>query len=143
MSEGMNKVYLLGNLGADPELRQTSGGELLRLRLATNERWLDKNQERQERVEWHTVILWGKRAAALSRILTKGSRVMVEGNLRTSSYEKDGATRYSTEIRASNVFLAGWGREGPQDRGRDDQGTDPFRLSNAHEDRGTEAVASA
>jgi single-strand DNA-binding protein len=111
MSEGMNKVYLLGNVGADPELRQTSGGELLRLRLATNERWLDKNQERQERVEWHTIILWGKRAAALSRILTKGSRVMVEGNLRTSSYEKDGATRYSTEIRASNIYLAGRARD--------------------------------
>ena len=121
MSDGMNKVFLLGNLGADPELRQTSGGELLRLRLATNERWLDKNKEPQERVEWHTVLVWGKRAAALSRILTKGSRVMVEGNLRTSSYEKDGVTRYSTEVRGSNIYLAGWGRDGPRDRDRDDR----------------------
>ncbi len=143
MSEGMNTVYLLGNLGTDPELRQTSGGELLRLRLATNESWLDKNQERQERVEWHTVILWGKRAAALSRILTKGSRVMVEGNLRTSSYEKDGSTRYSTEIRARNVYLAGWGRDGPRQRGQDEPSADPFRLSGSREGRATETVASA
>jgi len=143
MSNGMNKVFLLGNLGADPELKQTSGGELLRLRLATNERYRDKNEEWQERVEWHRIVLWGKRAVSLAPILSRGSRVMVEGNLRTSSYEKDGATRYSTEIRATNIYLAGWGQDGPRDRGQDDQATDPFRLSKGGEGRPAEAVASA
>ena len=110
MSEGLNKVMLFGNLGADPELKTTQGGSsLLKLRLATTERYLDANKERQERTEWHSVTLWGKRAEALSRLLSKGSRILVEGSLRTSSYEKDGEKRYRTEINATNVILSGGG----------------------------------
>ncbi|MCW5835966.1 MAG: single-stranded DNA-binding protein, partial [Labilithrix sp.] len=110
MAEGLNKVMLLGNLGADPELRVTQGGQaILKLRLATTETYLDRNNTRQERTEWHSVTLWGKRGEALSKFLTKGERVFVEGSLRTSSYEKDGEKRYRTEIVASNIILGGRG----------------------------------
>lgn len=108
MNEGMNKVLLLGNLGADPELRWTTAGTaVMSFRMATNETWADKNQERQERTEWHSVVVWGNRAEALSKVLTKGTSVLVEGVLRTSSYEKDGVKRYKTEIHARDVFFTG------------------------------------
>lgn len=111
MAEGLNKVMLLGNLGADPELKMTQSGQaVLKLRLATTETYLDKNQTRQERTEWHSVTMWGKRGEALSKFLTKGERIFVEGSLRTSSYEKNGEKRYSTEINASNIILAGRGK---------------------------------
>ncbi len=111
MAEGLNKVMLLGNLGADPELKMTQSGQaVLKLRLATTETYLDKNQTRQERTEWHSVTLWGKRGEALAKFLTKGERIFVEGSLRTSSYEKNGEKRYSTEINASNIILAGRGK---------------------------------
>ena len=111
MAEGLNKVMLMGNLGADPELRVTSGGQsVLKLRLATSETYLDKNRVRQERTEWHSVVVWGKRAEALSKFLTKGSRLFIEGGLRTSSYDdKEGNKRYRTEVVANNIILAGSG----------------------------------
>jgi single-strand DNA-binding protein len=107
MSDGMNKVFLLGNLGADPELRYTANGTaVLNLRLATNETWLDKEGKKQERVEWHSIVIWGNRAEALSKILAKGACIVVEGGLRTSSYEgKDGVKRYKTEVYARDVAL--------------------------------------
>ena len=107
MSDGINRVTLLGNLGADPELRQTQGGAVLNLRLATTETWIDKNKEKQERTDWHSVTLWGKRGEALAGILRKGSQLLVEGRLSTSSYEKDGQKRYKTEVVATNVVLVG------------------------------------
>lgn len=109
MAEGLNKVLLLGNLGADPELRVTNGGQsVLALRLATTETYLDKDKVRQERTEWHSVTVWGKRAEALAKILSKGSRIMVEGGNRTSSYDdKDGNKRYKTEVNATNIILCG------------------------------------
>ncbi|MBX3127420.1 MAG: single-stranded DNA-binding protein [Polyangiaceae bacterium] len=111
MAEGLNRVLLLGNLGADPELRTTSGGQaVLKMRLATTESYVDKNRVRQERTEWHNVVVWGRRAEALGKFLTKGSRLFIEGGLRTSSYDdRDGNKRYRTEIVASNVILAGGG----------------------------------
>ena len=114
MAEGLNRVMLLGNLGADPELRMTQGGQaVLKLRLATSETYIDKNRQRQERTEWHSVVIWGKRAEALAKILTKGSRIFVEGGLRTSSYDdRDGNKRYRTEIVASNILLQGSGGGG-------------------------------
>jgi single-strand DNA-binding protein len=114
MAEGLNRVMLLGNLGADPELKMTSGGQaVLKLRLATSETYLDRNKVRQERTEWHSVVVWGKRAEALGKFLTKGSRLFVEGGLRTSSYDdKDGNKRYRTEIVASNIILSGGGGRG-------------------------------
>lgn len=117
MSEGLNRVMLLGNLGADPELRFTQGGQaVLHLRLATTESYLDKDKVRRERTDWHNVVVWGKRGEALSKILTKGSTVFVEGSLRTSSYDdRDGNKRYKTEVIASNVILAGDGRRSQGD----------------------------
>lgn len=114
MADGLNKVMLLGNLGADPELRMTSGGQaVLKLRIATSETFLDRNRARQERTEWHSVVIWGKRAEALGKILSKGSRLFIEGALRTSSYDdKDGNKRYRTEIVANNVILSGRGGGG-------------------------------
>jgi single-strand DNA-binding protein len=109
MADGLNKVMLLGNLGADPELRMTSSGQaVLKLRVATSETYLDKNRNRQEKTEWHSVVIWGKRAEALGKILTKGSRLFLEGALRTSSYDdKDGNKRYRTEVVATNIILSG------------------------------------
>jgi single-strand DNA-binding protein len=135
MAEGLNRVMLLGNLGQDPELRMTSGGQaVLKLRLATSETYLDRNKVRQERTEWHSVVIWGKRAEALSKFLTKGSRIFVEGGIRTSSYEdKEGQKRYRTEVVASNIILSGSGGGGgggrggprPQDSGEASAGAEP------------------
>jgi single-strand DNA-binding protein len=111
MAEGLNRVMLLGNLGADPELRVTPGGQaVLKLRLATNESYVDRNNVRQERTEWHRVTVWGRRAEALGKILQKGDLLFVEGRLQTSSYEKNGEKRYSTEVIANNIVLPGSGR---------------------------------
>lgn len=119
--DGLNRVMLMGNLGADPELRMTAGGQaVLKLRLATTESYLDKSKERQERTEWHNVVVWGKRAEGLSKILTKGDRIFVEGGLRTSSYEKDGDKRYRTEVIASNVILTGGSKGGSRSAPSDD-----------------------
>jgi single-strand DNA-binding protein len=115
MSEGLNRVMLLGNLGADPELRYTQGGQaVLNMRIATTETYLDKDKVRQERTDWHNVVVWGKRGEALGKFLTKGSSIFIEGSLRTSSYEdKEGVKRYKTEVIAQNVILAG-GKGGPR-----------------------------
>ena len=108
MAEGLNRVFLFGNIGADPEVRTTQGGTaVMKLRLATNERYKDNAGVWQDRTEWHRVTVWGARAEALGRLLAKGSTIFVEGSLRTSSYEKDGEKRYTTEIHATNVLLAG------------------------------------
>lgn len=108
MSEGLNRVMLLGNLGADPELKMTQGGQaVLKLRLATSSSFMGKDNVRQERTEWHSCSLWGKRAEALAKFLVKGDRILVEGSLRTSSYEKNGEKRHSTEINVDNVILNG------------------------------------
>lgn len=114
MADGLNRVLLLGNLGADPELRTLgNGGAVLRLRLATTESYLDRNRTRQERTEWHSITIFGKRAEALSKILSKGFRICVEGGLRTSSYDdREGNKRYRTEIVASNILLCGSNRAG-------------------------------
>ncbi|HET9931931.1 MAG TPA: single-stranded DNA-binding protein, partial [Polyangiaceae bacterium] len=115
--------------GADPELRMTPNGQaVLKLRLATSESYLDRNKVRQERTEWHSVVVWGKRAEALNKILSKGSRIFVEGGLRTSSYDdREGNKRYRTEIVASNLILAGGARGGGGGgmRGGDDYGGPP------------------
>lgn len=109
MAEGLNRVMLLGNLGAEPELRFTQGGQaVLNIRVATTESYLDKDRVRKERTDWHNVVVWGKRGEALAKILSKGSSVFVEGSLRTSSYDdRDGHKRYKTEVVASNILLTG------------------------------------
>ena len=102
----MNKVFLLGNLGADPELRGSeSGAPWLRFSLATSEKWRDRNDQLQERTEWHNVVLWGKRAKPLHEILSKGMRVVVEGTIRSRDHERDGVKRRYTDIKARDVWL--------------------------------------
>jgi single-strand DNA-binding protein len=119
MADGLNRVMLLGNLGADPELRFTQGGQaVLNMRLATTESYLDKDKVRRERTDWHNVVVWGKRGEALAKFLAKGSSLFVEGSLRTSSYDdREGHKRYKTEIVASNVLLTGRGRGGGAEEG--------------------------
>lgn len=109
MADGLNRVMLMGNLGAEPELRAAGDTSVLSLRLATNDSWFDKTaNERKERTEWHTVVVWGKRGEALAKILHKGSSIFVEGSIRTSSYDdRDGVRRFKVEIVASDVLLAG------------------------------------
>jgi single-strand DNA-binding protein len=111
MAEGLNRAILVGNLGMDPELKFTQGGQaVLRIRLATTESYQSKTGERQERTEWHTVTVWGKRAEALNKILSKGRTIWVEGRIQTRSWEdKDGNKRYATEINAQNIGLVGSG----------------------------------
>src|SRR5580692_3591026 len=126
MSEGLNRVMLIGNLGAEPELRVTqAGGAVLNIRLATNENWLDKAGNRQERTEWHRIAVWGKRGEALAKILSKGDSIYVEGRLQTSSYEKNGEKRYSTDIVATNVILSGRGKSGPKESSPSDEASEP------------------
>jgi single-strand DNA-binding protein len=115
MAEGLNRVILIGNLGQDPELRFTQSGQgVLSLRMATTESYFDNTtKERKERTEWHTVVIWGKRGEGLNKVLSKGSRLCVEGRLQTRSWEdKSGNKRYTTEVNANNVLLLGGRGEG-------------------------------
>jgi len=109
VADGLNKVCCLGNLGQDPELRVTAGGDsVLTLSVGCNESWLDKNRVRQERVEWIRCVVWGRRAEALAKFLRKGDKIFVEGKLQTNSYEdRDGIKRYRTQVVARNVILGG------------------------------------
>ena len=116
MSEGLNRVILIGNLGQDPELRYTQSNQaVLSLRMATTESFFDNNtKERKETTEWHTVVVWGKRGEALNKILSKGSRIAVEGRLKTRSWDdkNGGGKRYATDVVANNVILLGGRGEG-------------------------------
>lgn len=112
MNDGMNRVLLLGNLGASPDLRFTATGTaVLNFRLATSETFVDRNKEPQSRTDWHSIVVWGARAQGLSKVLAKGSAVLVEGGLRTSAFEKDGVKRYKTEVHARDIHLVGRRRE--------------------------------
>lgn len=122
----VNKVILVGNLGRDAELRYTPGGAAVSsLNLATTEVWNDRNNQRQEKTEWHRVILWGKQAESLQEYLTKGKQIYVEGRLQTRQWDdKDGNKRYTTEIKADRVvLLSGSGRGAPA--GSMDRGSHP------------------
>lgn len=108
----VNKVILIGRLGRDPETRyMPSGDAVTNLSLATSETWKDKQGERQERTEWHRVSMFGKLAEIASQYLRKGSLVYIEGRLQTRSYEKDGKTRYSTDIVAGEMRMLGGRQE--------------------------------
>lgn len=102
----MNCVIIAGNLCADPDLRQAGSSQVLKLRVATNERY-KKGNEWVESTEYHTVTVWGLRAAALAQILSKGQSVIVRGSLKTRSWDKEGQKHYSTEINADDVELTG------------------------------------
>ena len=114
MAEGLNRVMLIGNLGQDPELKFTQGGQaMLKMRLATTESYMGRDNERKTSTEWHSVTMWGKRGESLSKFLSKGRTIYVEGRIQTRQWEdKDGNKRYTTEIVATNVILMGGGGGG-------------------------------
>lgn len=105
----VNKVILVGNLGRDAELRYTPGGAAVAtLNLATTEVWNDKQGQKQEKTEWHRVVVWGKQAQVISEYLAKGKQIYVEGSLQTRSWDdREGNKRYTTEIRAVRVLMLG------------------------------------
>ena len=109
----VNKVILLGNLGRDPETRYTTGGDAVtNLNIATSEQWKDKSGEKQERTEWHRVVLFGRQAEVAGEYLKKGRSVYIEGRLQTRKYtDKDGVEKYSTEIVADRMQLIGSARD--------------------------------
>ena len=102
--KGLNKVMLIGRLGKDPELRYTQGGQAVaKFSLATDDFWTDRNGEKQNRTEWHNIVIWGKMAESCANILKKGRLAYVEGRIQTRQYEgQDGGKRYITEIVAND-----------------------------------------
>lgn len=116
----MNKCIICGRLGQDPELRHTQGGQaVLNLRVATSETYVDREGKKQERTDWHGAVIWAKRAEALAKILKKGDRVLLEGSLRTSSYEKNGQKHFKTEINVTDVELLGGGKRSDEQSRRE------------------------
>src|SRR5580765_1057741 len=109
----VNKVILIGNLGRDPETRYTTGGDAVTtLNIATSEQWKDKNGEKQERTEWHRVVLFGRQAEIAGEYLKKGRSVYIEGRLQTRKYtDKEGVEKYATEVVGDRMQLLG-SREG-------------------------------
>jgi len=115
MAGGVNKVFLIGNLGVDPEVRFTPSGQAVaNFRIATNESWTDKSGQKQERTEWHRIVVWGKLAELCGEYLKKGRQCFVEGRLQTREWtDKEGKKNYTTEVVANNVqFLGGRGEGG-------------------------------
>src|SRR4051812_28146007 len=107
----VNKVILVGRLGQNPEVRYTpSGAAVANFSLATNESWTDKAGQKQERTEWHRVVVWGKLAELCNQYLAKGRQVYLEGRLQTRQWQdKDGQTKYTTEVQAQTVQFLGGG----------------------------------
>ena len=105
----VNKVILIGNLGGDPEKRVTGTGQVVtNFNIATTERWNDKSGQKQERTEWHRIVVWGQQAENCAQYLTKGRPVYIEGSLRTRKWDdKEGTTRYTTEVVAQRVQFLG------------------------------------
>ena len=121
----VNKVILVGNLGKDAEVRYTTGGSAVAtISVATTEVWNDKSSgERQEKTEWHRVVIWGKTAENLKDYLTKGKQIYVEGKLQTRKWQdRDGNDKYTTEIRSDRIVLLG-GRGGGGGGGGGDYGS--------------------
>ena len=113
MADGINKVILVGNLGKDPEISYTQGGiAKCRFPLATSESYANNAGERQERTEWHNVVVWGKQGETVGKFLSKGRQVYIEGRLRTRSWddEKTGQKKYMTEVNAQKILFLGGNR---------------------------------
>ena len=110
----VNKAILIGNLGKDPEVRFTAGGKAVaKFSVATSDQWTDQDGQRQERTEWHNIVVWGKQAEACGQYLQKGRSVYVEGNIRYRQYDdKEGNKRYITEVVAQRVQFLGSGGGG-------------------------------
>ena len=120
MSRSLNKVQLIGNLGSDPDLRSTSNGKrVATLSIATSYGWKDGNGEWQEKTEWTRVILWEKLADVADRFLKKGDKIYIEGRLQTRSWDKDGETRYATEVIGRELIMLGGKNENREPVGAD------------------------
>jgi len=115
----VNKVILVGRLGQNPEVRYTPGGAAVaNFNIATSESWMDKSGQRQERTEWHRIVVWGKLAELCNQYLQKGRQVYVEGRLQTRQWQdKDGQTKYTTEVQAQTVQFLGAGAPGERAQG--------------------------
>jgi single-strand DNA-binding protein len=125
MARGVNKVILIGNLGQEPELRYTgSGTAVCNMRLATNESYTNLDGEEVSQTEWHNVVAWGRLGEVCNEYLDKGSQVYFEGKLQTRSWEdRDGNTRYTTEVKAQEMMFLDSNRQGAPSGGGDfDQG---------------------
>lgn len=126
----VNKVILVGNLGKDPEVRYTPSGQAVaKFSVATTDNWTDQGGQRQEKTEWHNVVVWGKQAETCGQYLAKGRQVYLEGSIRSRSYDdRDGNKRYITEVVAQRVqFLGGGGgRGGAQQEGGPSGGSEDF-----------------
>ncbi|RLD62816.1 MAG: single-stranded DNA-binding protein [Bacteroidetes bacterium] len=108
----VNKVILLGNVGKDPEVRHLeSGVTVARFTLATSEKFTNKNGEKVETTEWHNIVVWRKLAEIVEKYIKKGSQIFLEGKITTRSYEKDGSTKYFTEIVANSLQMLGSKKE--------------------------------
>jgi single-strand DNA-binding protein len=121
----VNKVILIGRLGADPEIRYTpSGAEVANFRMATSESWTNKNGEKEERTEWHRIVAWRGLAKICGEYLSKGKLVYIEGRLRTRSWEdRDGNKRSTTEIEATEMkMLGGIGEQKSKGKDKDAEG---------------------
>lgn len=116
----INKVILIGNVGRDPEVRYTKSGQVVAdLRVATNETWKDKQGQRQERTEWHRIVLWGQQAEFAQNYIKKGRQVYVEGRLQTRDWtDNQNVKHYTTEVVANTVRLLGRASEGEGGGGR-------------------------
>jgi len=105
---GVNRVILVGNLGADPEMRYTASGMgVCKFRIATTEKFTDKQGARQERTDWHRIVAWGKLAEICGQYLVKGKQVYIEGKIRNDTWEKDGVKQYSYEVVADTMKMLG------------------------------------
>lgn len=123
---GVNKVILVGRLGNDPEVKSIGqGSTVAQFNIATSENWMDKNGQKQERTEWHRIVVWNKLAEICGRHLAKGRQVYVEGRLQTRQWEdKQGQKRYTTEIVANTVqFLGAPGEQRSSNAGGASQGS--------------------
>jgi len=124
----LNKVMLIGNLGSDPELRNTATGQsVASFNIATNRKWTDKSGQNQEQTEWHRIVVWGRQAENCQQYLSKGRQVYIEGRIQTRQWDdKDGNKRYTTEIVAQSVqFLNSGGRGQTNDGGSGPAGDAP------------------
>lgn len=133
---GVNKVIIVGRLGTDPEVRTVgSGSTVTRLSVATSENWVDKEGHKQERTEWHKIVVWGRLAEICGKHLSKGRQVYIEGRLQTRSWEdQQGQKRYATEIVANTVQFLGGASERAEGASQRSSGADDY----GHQDFGPE-----
>jgi len=124
VARSLNKAMLIGNVGQDPEIRTIpSGARVAQFSVATSRRWNDKSGQQQEKTEWHRIVAWEKLVEIIERYVKKGDRIYVEGEIEYRQYQdKDGVTKYATEIRAREVLLLGGRSEGGGGGGEWDRG---------------------